>query len=307
MKIIIIVLALVFNAQVAAAITIATGSSEGTYFKIAQDIKKVAGKEGLKLDVISTNGSFENINLLGNGKTDLAIVQKDALNYFADVMKEKGDKNIFRSVKVILNLYPEEVHVITNNKAITSFRDLEGKKVSVGAENSGSLLTAEMLLRAYKVKVKKLHYHPDRAIGLLRKGELDAMIFVGGAPVSAFKNLGKQFRIVRLPENDGLNKVYQRKILGKDFYSWANSDYATYAVPSVIVTLARREEKYIADMGRLVLAILTNKGKLESSGHPKWKKSLLQNIYADVGYPPTNDFIQIFNILDAFGYKIIKK
>ena len=307
MKIIVIVLVLVFNAQVAAAITIATGSSEGTYFRIAQDIKKVAEKEGLNLNVISTNGSFENINLLGKGKTDLAIVQKDALNYFADVMKEEGGKNIFRSVKVILNLYPEEVHVITNNKAISSFRDLEGKKVSVGAENSGSLLTAEMLLRAYKVKAKKLYYQPDRAVGQLRKGDLDAMIFVGGAPVSAFKKLGNQFRIVRLPENDDLEKMYQRKILGKDFYSWANADTATYAVPSVIVTLARREEKYIADMGRLVLAILSNKGELESSGHPKWKKSLLRYIYADVGYPPTNDIIQIYNILNEFGYKIIKK
>ena len=307
MKKFLVVLALVFNAQVAAALTIATGSTEGTYFRIAQDIKEVAGKVGVELSVISTNGSFENINLLGKGKTDLAIVQKDALNYFADVMKEEGGKNIFRSVKVILNLYPEEVHVITNNKAISSFRDLEGKRVSVGAENSGSLLTGEMLLRAYKVKAKKLHYQPDRAVGQLRKGELDAMIFVGGAPVSAFKKLGNQFRIVRLPENDDLEKMYQRKILGKDFYSWAKADTATYAVPSVIVTLARKDEKYIADMGRLVLAILSNKGELESSGHPKWKKSLLQNIYADVGYPPTNDFRQIYNILDSFGYKIIKK
>ena len=307
MKKYLVVLVLVFNAQVAAALTIATGSTEGTYFRIAQDIKEVAGKVGVELSIISTNGSFENINLLGKGKTDLAIVQKDALNYFADVMKEEGGKNIFRSVKVILNLYPEEVHVITNNRAISSFRDLEGKRVSVGAENSGSLLTGEMLLRAYKVKAKKLHYQPDRAVGQLRKGELDAMIFVGGAPVSAFKKLGNQFRIVRLPENDDLEKMYQRKILGKDFYSWAKADTATYAVPSVIVTLARKDEKYITDLGRLVLAILSNKGKLESSGHPKWKKSLLRYTYGDVGFGPTNDLIQVYNVLDQFGYKIIRK
>ena len=58
----------------ALALTIATGSAEGTYFKIAQDIKQVAEKEGIPIEVIQTNGSFENVNLLGAGKVDLASV-----------------------------------------------------------------------------------------------------------------------------------------------------------------------------------------------------------------------------------------
>ena len=307
MKKILIILALFFNTQVAAAFTIATGSPKGTYFKIAQDIKKVAGKDGIDLNIISTNGSFENINLLGEGKVDLAIVQKDALNFFAEFVKEKAGKNVFRKVKVILNLYPEEIHVITKDKCIASIRDLENKRVSIGAVNSGTLLTANMLLRAYKTRVEKLSYKLGRAVQQLRDGKLDAMIFVGGAPVSAFKNLGKQFRFVRLPENDNLRKVYQRKILEKDFYAWAANDTATYAVPSVIVALATADDRHILNLQRLVLSILTNKERLESNGHPKWKKSLVRFYYNDVGFRPTNDIIEIFNILDGYGYKIIKR
>jgi len=65
----------------ALALTIATGSTEGTYFKIAQDIKRVAEKEGIPIEVIQTNGSFDNINLLGAGKVDLAIMQLDVLRF----------------------------------------------------------------------------------------------------------------------------------------------------------------------------------------------------------------------------------
>jgi TRAP-type uncharacterized transport system substrate-binding protein len=63
----------------AISITIATGSQEGTYYKIAQDIKQIAEKEGIPIEIISTNGSFDNINLLGAGKVDLAIMQLDVL------------------------------------------------------------------------------------------------------------------------------------------------------------------------------------------------------------------------------------
>ncbi len=62
-------------APVALAFTIATGPNGGSYFQIAQDIKNVAAKEGVELQVSSTKGSLENIQLLGRGKVDLAIVQ----------------------------------------------------------------------------------------------------------------------------------------------------------------------------------------------------------------------------------------
>ena len=62
----ILFLALLLHGQ-AWALTIATGSAEGTYFKIAQDIKQVAEKDGIPIEVIQTNGSFENVNLLGAG------------------------------------------------------------------------------------------------------------------------------------------------------------------------------------------------------------------------------------------------
>ena len=116
----------------ALALTIATGSAEGTYFKIAQDIKQVAEKEGIPIEVIQTNGSFENVNLLGAGKVDLAIMQLDVLRFVAEIMLKETGLNVLQETKVVLNLDPEEIHIITKNGDIRTIQDLQGKKVAVG-------------------------------------------------------------------------------------------------------------------------------------------------------------------------------
>ena len=73
MKRIIVGLWICLYAEWALAFTIATGPNDGSYFQIAQGIKDLAGKDGIELQVTPTEGSFENIQLLGSGKMDLAF------------------------------------------------------------------------------------------------------------------------------------------------------------------------------------------------------------------------------------------
>lgn len=69
--------------QKALALTLASDSRDGAYFKIAQDSKALAEKEGLSIDLVETNGSLDNINLLGAGEVGLAITQLDVLQFVA--------------------------------------------------------------------------------------------------------------------------------------------------------------------------------------------------------------------------------
>jgi TRAP-type uncharacterized transport system substrate-binding protein len=87
--------------------------------------------------------------LLGAGKVDLAIVQLDVLKFVSELMQKEADFNVFEQAKVILNLYLEEIHVITRNEGSLSLYQLEGKKVAVGPQRSGSALSAEVLLAGY--------------------------------------------------------------------------------------------------------------------------------------------------------------
>src|SRR5215813_6976344 len=103
MKRILFALIICFYGQMASAFTIATGPNDGSYFQIAQDIKNVAGKEGIDIQVMPTKGSIENIQLLGSGKVDMAIVQLDALRFVSDVLKKQKDFDLFDRIKVIMN------------------------------------------------------------------------------------------------------------------------------------------------------------------------------------------------------------
>ena len=289
------------------AFTIATGLSDGSYFQIAQDIKNLVAKDGVELQITSTKGSLENIQLLGSGKVDLAIVQLDALRFVSDALKQQKGLDVFDKIKVVLNLYPEEIHVLSNKKEIQSFYHLEGKRVSVGTERGGSAVSAAVLFTVYDINPTVSFDAVEDAIKRMDEGSLDAMIFVGGAPVPFIGKLGGKMHLVRLPASPTLEQMYLRTRLGKAHYNWAQADTETYAVPSVIMGLDIRDEKHATQMQRLVLSILNGKEHLETNGHAKWKSSIIQTYFPMRGYEPTNQVIQIFNILDNQGYKIVKK
>jgi TRAP transporter TAXI family solute receptor len=304
-KLLAVLLILVLHSPVL-AITIATGSSEGTYFKIAQDIKQLAEKEGIPVEVVVTGGSFENINLLGAGKVDLAIMQLDVLRFVAEIMKKEAGVNVLQEAKVALNLYLEEIHVIAKDPAIRTFDQLQGKKVGVGPEKSGSALTAEVLLAGFGLQVEHVFDAPEDAIKKLGQGAIDALIFVGGAPVPAFQKLDKSFRFVTLPADSGLEQIYPKKKIVNSIYPWTD-EIDTHAVPSVIMTRNRAEKDYVATIQKLMLLILSQKEYLDANGHPKWKDSFVRSTQANIGYAPAADVIQLYNVLDSIGYRIIKK
>jgi uncharacterized protein len=307
MKKIFLALVLSLFAQAASAFTIATGPSDGSYFQIAQDIKNVAGKEQIDIQVIPTKGSIENLQLLGTGKVDLAIVQLDALRFVSDVLKKQKDFDLFDSIKVVLNLYPEEIHVLSNKSDIQTFYQLDGKRISVGTEGGGTAITAAVLLSVYDLNATVSFDSFDDAMKKMEQGNLDAVMFVGGAPVPFIGKLDSKVHFVRLPANPALEEIYLRTNVGKSQYSWAAADTETYAVPASIMGLDERDQKHAAQMQQLVLAILNSADYLKANGHPKWQSSIIQTYFVYRGYEPTNQVIQTFNFIDSRGYKLTKK
>jgi TRAP transporter TAXI family solute receptor len=307
MKKLVFLLLTLWHAPLVWGFTIAAGPEQGTYFQIAQDIKALAEKEGIELQVMASKGSLQNIQMLSDGKADLAIVQLDALRYVTDVVKAQLGIDVLEKIKVVLNLYPEEIHILTNKKEITSFYHLDGKRVSAGPEESGSALTTELLFTLYDIKATKSYEAPQEALKKLSAGELDAMVFVGGAPVPFISQITGGLHFVRLPTNPVFEQIYLRTKLGKSLYGWTDSETETYAVPSAVVGLDIRDADHASQMQKLVLSVLSGTDYLDSNGHPKWKSSLVRYYFPRVGYEPTNRVIESFNTIDSNGYRIIKK
>ena len=303
-KRILFILIVILYADAGFALTIATGPSDGTYIQIARDMQKVSQKDGVNLEILPTQGSFQNMVLLGDRKIDLAIAQIDALGFFAKVMKPQG-VNVLETIRVILHLYPEEIHVLTNDPAITTIYQLQGKRVSFGPKDGGSALTGEVLLNAYGMKVEKSYLDPKDALELLKRKQLDGMIFVAGAPVPLFKDLGTGFRFVSLPRDESLEQTYDRKNFDRSLYSWAN-ETETYSVASVLMGRESNDKLYAANIQKLILSILSNQDQLKASAHEKWKSSGINNPLRYNGYGPANDAISLYQQLQSLGYKIYR-
>jgi len=193
--------------------------------------------------------------------------------------------------------------VLTNNSSINSFFQLVGKRVSFGPKDGGSALTGEVLLDTYGMKLDKSYLDPKDALDRLKQKQLDAMVFVGGAPVPLFKNLGSGFRFVDLPRNESLETTYARKTLDRTLYSWTIPT-ETYTVASVLMGRDTKDQLYAQNIQKLILSVLSNQAQLKASGHEKWKSSRINMPLSYYGYGPANDAIKLYEQLKSLGYKI---
>jgi uncharacterized protein len=197
---------------------VATGPSGGTYFPIGQavadivshppgvarcDTPDVCGPSGLIASARTSDGAFANVLDVNAHRVDAALVQSDVV---ADAVAGKGAFRKYgpqSQIRIIADLFPEEVHVIAARGAhIATISDLRGKRVSIGAEDSGTIETARALLAAYRIperRIRESNDSPDIAAQKLQAGKLDAFVFVGGAPVALVESLIASGKAVLIP------------------------------------------------------------------------------------------------------------
>ena len=153
-------------------IRIGTGPTGGSYFPIGGVLANLishppgaldcaaggsCGVPGLIASALSTAGSVENIAGLTAGSLDMALVQADVarLAYLGD--GAFAEEPAHTSLRAIASLHPEAVHVVIRaNAAIESIAALRGKRVSLGAERSGTRVTAGMVLPGYKLRLDQI-------------------------------------------------------------------------------------------------------------------------------------------------------
>jgi uncharacterized protein len=260
---------------------IMTGSPTGTYIKIGRDIAGLGKACGQTLNVVESAGSLENFSGVRNRKnTQFGIVQNDVLEYLKTF--EAADAEIqkaVRGVRIMFPLYNEEVHVLAKT-AIRSMDDLAGKKVAVGVKDSGTYLTASLMLDIIGIKdVQKVELNPDKALPQLQAGDIDAFFYVAGAPASLFegdKIDGTKFHLVPITAPPLLATYIPAKIEAGT-YAFEKEAVDTVAVKAVLMTFDydKKRNAYHRDSCKAVADfsnyIVTNLDKLQASGHPKWK------------------------------------
>ena len=284
------------------AIGMVTGSKNGTYIAFGREIAAVAAKEGLDINVFESNGSVDNINrITSKEKVGLAIVQSDVLSVLERAKNDNAAAS-FHKLRMVAPLYSEEVHILARRNIVT-LDDLNGKRVVVGNENSGSLITAVNIFKLMNITPSKMYEgdpsDPTQGIIRVLHNDVDAVVFVGGKPVKMFKNMEDLAGITKGPnagivdqvhfvpiDDARLLKQYKHATLTHNDYSFITQDVPTIAVPAVLITYdysQKRDvyyEEQCRNMALLGKALRENIGELKANGHPKWKEV---DLNAEVG------------------------
>jgi len=203
------------------AFQILTGSTGGTYFPVGQLIAgllshppgverceraQVCGPSGVIITARTTDGAVANVLSVNAGRAESGLAQGDVIAQAVageGAFRKAGKQS---AIRVIADLFPEDVHLLVARKAkIAGVADLKGKRVSLGADGSGTSVTARAVLAAYGIaewRITAHHEASDVDARLLQQGQLDAFFFVGGRPVGLVDDLLAR-GIARLVPIDG--------------------------------------------------------------------------------------------------------
>ncbi|MGN0628765.1 MAG: TAXI family TRAP transporter solute-binding subunit [Oscillospiraceae bacterium] len=165
-----------------------TGKSGGTYNSLGTSMAAVWDKySGGKTTVISTTGSFDNIDMLTKGDADIGLVQSDIL-YYALNGKEMYENSKKSGLSVIANLYTEAVQLVVNAESdIQTINGLVGKTVAVGKYGTATEAAARQILESsgitYDMITVKYQTFSEASAGLAA-GTVDAIFAVSAMPSS---------------------------------------------------------------------------------------------------------------------------
>ncbi|MBI9089691.1 MAG: TAXI family TRAP transporter solute-binding subunit [Desulfobacterium sp.] len=250
-----------------------TGGRKGTYYQFGLNMMELAKQHGFDLHVHNSTGSVENVYAVyKRPKTQMGIVQSDVLAFVLKVKSDATLKRIARKTKMVFPLYDEEVHLVAR-PGINAFDDLEGKRVAIGKEGSGSFLTSKLLIEVSGVNPKTtVTVGTLEALSMLKKGEIDAMFYVAGVPVKLFsENIAKQdnLHLVTIT-NKSILEFYPDAVIPTGTYAWQNNDVKTIAVKAVLTSFDFRRNN-CDHVGKFAGVVYNNLGWLRQNGHPKWK------------------------------------
>ncbi|TMV54886.1 TAXI family TRAP transporter solute-binding subunit, partial [Thioclava sp. BHET1] len=145
------------EAKAADFINILTGGTSGVYYPLGVGLSKIYGENipGAKVQVQSTKASVENLNLLEQGRGELAFALGDSVKMAWEGNAEAGFKKKLSNLRGIAAIYPNYIQIVASKASgIKTLADLKGKRVSVGAPKSGTELNARAIFAAAGMSYK---------------------------------------------------------------------------------------------------------------------------------------------------------
>lgn len=243
-------------------LTIATGGTGGVYFPLGGALAQELSEniEGVQATAQETSASVDNMRLIGSGEADIAFVLGDTA---ADAVEGRADFEGSPVDACALGIiYSNFTQVVTTqDSGIETVEDLRGKRVSVGAQGSGTEVIALRILAAAGIDpdddITRSQLLVDETVAGLRDETIDAGFWSGGLPTGALVELGSDLKLIPTGEfnqalADEFGPTYFEEEIPAGTYEGQDEAVATVVVSNVLVVNTSMSE----DLQRQVTQVL---------------------------------------------------
>lgn len=228
-------------------INVLTGGTSGVYYPLGVGLSQIYADNipGARTQVQSTKASVENLNLLQQGKGELALALGDSVKMAWEGNADAGFKAPLDKLRGIAAVYPNYIQIVASkDSGIASLADLKGKAVSVGAPKSGTELNARAIFAAAGMSyddLGKVEYLPfAESVELIKNRQLDATLQSAGLGVASIKDLATSvpITVVSVPGDVGtaLGAPYISATIPAGTYEGQADAVDTVAVVNFLVT-----------------------------------------------------------------------
>jgi TRAP transporter TAXI family solute receptor len=233
-------------------VSIGTGGVTGVYYPTGGAICRLVNKgrkeHGVRCSVESTGGSVYNLNTIRQGELDFGVAQSDWQYHAYNGTSKFEDQGAYENLRAVFSVHPEPFTVVARaDSGISSFADLEGKRVNIGNPGSGQRGTMEVVMGAlgwdkstFALASELKSAEQSQA---LCDNKIDAMIFTVGHPSGSIKEATTSCDSVLVPvtgpEIDKLvgdNDYYRHATIPGGMYRGTDEDTETFGVGATFVS-----------------------------------------------------------------------
>jgi len=278
---------------------IGTGGAGGTYFPIGGIIANAisnppgsracdsggnCGVPGLVAMAQSTNASAHNVNAVQAGQMEAGLSGAATLHFaYHGIGKFEG--NAKPDLRIIANLYPEDLHlVLPKGASLNGLGDLKGKRVGIAQAGSGTQIAVELIIADHGVNrdnIDEAELNNSQSAERLADGQLDAYFYAAGTPVSAMIQLDNtkgmelyDFTEEEVAQANATVPYYIPSMIPAGTYPGVDYDVKTVAVSGILVTNANQDEELIYEITKAMWSPTAR--KLLDNGHSKGKVITLE-------------------------------
>lgn len=194
-------------------VVLATGPAQSAYEEFGKRYQKALAADGIQVQLLPSEGSLHNLQLLREGRADLAFVQGGTAVLQAQDHDELRSLGSLFVEPLWLFYRAQSAYRVHPSGRLEGLHQLGGLRVNVGTGGSGVPTLVEKLLEANRMearalKLSRLEQTPATVAFLA--GELDALVFAS-APESPMVQMLLQTPGVRLmdfPQNEAYGRRF---------------------------------------------------------------------------------------------------